>query len=396
LRRAYDDGVTAASAIAVAAAAVAVAALLASVFVLRRLQARQQMLEREIERGKDEFDRIVARELEQRTEELSRLLARSRADTLSQLAEEERRIAEERRRDVAERERHATARLSDQLVAAQRAVEQRLGDWTNDVSKLQEGLTDELKRVEARQRQLMAELESRIGQDGEGLQSQIEDQRQLIARLRGELAKSAQEVTQQAAAELEQHAAERRRALQDVAERLQARERDLREIVEREANDAAQRIQIALGDIERRQVEQMQRIISRETTRFSEAASQQFDLTMRTSREEAARRLSRELDLAVERFAREAEGVLTDRLNQVSDSASKRVEDRLAHLRSALERGHEDALRSLEERAHQVESSLRERLQEISADAESERAVLDSRLQELSRRIDEMTARTVG
>ena len=281
-------------------------------------------------------------------------------------------------------------------MAAQRNVEQRLGDWNNDVSKLQEGLTDELKRVEVRQRQLMAELESRIGQDADGLQTQIEDQRQLIARLRAELAKSAQEVTQQASAELEQHAAERRRALQDVAERLRARERDLKEIVEREATDAAQRIQIALGDIERRQVEQMQRILSRETTRFSESASQQFDVTMRTSREEAARRLSRELHLAVDRFAREAEGVLTERLNQVSDSATKRVEDRLARLQSGIERTNEDAVRLLEERAHQVESSLRDRLQEIASDAESERGVLDSRLQELARRIEELTARAMG
>src|SRR5439155_4660452 len=158
----------------------------------------------------------------------------------------------------------------------------------------------------------------------------------------------------------------------------------------------AQRIQIALGDIERRQVEQMQRIISRETTRFSEAASQQFDVTMRTSREEAARRLSRELDLAVERFAREAEGVLTERLNQVSDSAAKRVEDRLSQLRTGLERGHEEAVKSLEQRAHEVESGLRQRLQEIASDAESERAVLDSRLPVLARRVDELTVRTNG
>jgi DNA repair exonuclease SbcCD ATPase subunit len=117
---------------------------------------------------------------------------------------------------------------------------------------------------------------------------------------------------------------------------------------------------------------------------------------MRTSREEAARRLSRELDLAVERFAREAEGVLTERMNQVSDSAAKRVEDRLSRLRTGLERGHEDALRSLEERAREVESSLRERLQEIAADAEAERAILDSRLQELARRLEELTTRTGG
>jgi hypothetical protein len=240
----------------------------------------------------------------------------------------------------------------------------------------------------------MSEIESRIGQDAEGLQSQIEEQRQLIARLRTELAAAAKDVTQQAATELEQHAAERRRALQDVAERLRKRERDLQEIVEREGNDATQRIQLAFSDIERRQVEQLQRLVTRETTRYSEAASQQFDTAIRTAREEAARRLSRELDLAVERFAREAEGVLAERLNHVSDNAAKRVEDRLSRLRAGLERQRDEALRSLEDRAHQVESALRERLNEIASDAESERTILDSRIQDLSRKLDELTARS--
>jgi hypothetical protein len=373
---------------------VAVAALFGSIVVLRKVREQQHQLEREVDRGKAEFDRVVANELEQRTEELSNILVRSRADTMSLLAEEERRIAEERRRDVAERERDASARLGEQLVAVQRTVEQRLGDWNNDVAKLQEGLADELKRLEGKQRQLMSEIESRIGQDAEGLQSQIEEQRQLIARLRTELAAAAKNVTQQAATELEQHAAERRRALQDVAERLRKRERDLQEIVEREGNDATQRIQLAFSDIERRQVEQLQRLVTRETTRYSEAASQQFDTAIRTAREEAARRLSRELDLAVERFAREAEGVLAERLNHVSDTAAKRVEDRLSRLRAGLERQRDEALRSLEDRAHQVESSLRERLNEIASDAESERTILDSRLQDLSRKLDELTARS--
>jgi hypothetical protein len=179
-----------------------------------------------------------------------------------------------------------------------------------------------------------------------------------------------------------------------VAERLRKREKDLQELVEREGNDAAQRIQVGLGDVERRQVEQLQRIVTRETTRYAEAASQQFDNAIRTAREEAARRLSRELDLAVERFAREAEGVLTERLNHVSDAAAKRVEDRLSMLRSGIDRQRDDALAALEERAHQVESGLRERLHEIAVDAESDRAVLDTRLQELARKLDELTSRS--
>ena len=385
---------TVAAIVAVVAAALAVAAFAGSLVALGKTRRQQGMLDRELERNKAEFDRVVAAELAERSEQLAALLARARADTFSQLAEEERRIAEERRRDVAERERDASARLGEQLLAVQSAVEQRLGDWSNDVAKLQEGLVDELKRVETRQRQLITEIEGRIGQDADGLHSQLDEQRQVIARLRAELAQSANETMQRAATDLEQHAAERRRALQDVAERLRTRERELQEIVERESNDATQRIQAALGDIERRQVEQLQRSVSRETARYSEAAALQFDSTIRSAREEAARRLSRELDLAVERFRREAEGVLGERLNHVSDAAAQRVEERLARLRSGIERQRDDALRSLEDRAHQVESSLRERLHEIATDAESERAILEARLQDLQRKVDELSARS--
>jgi uncharacterized protein YukE len=384
---------TAATIVAVAAAAVALLALTAAILVLRNVRGHGHMLEREIARGKDAFDEVVAAEIAQRSEELGHTMARLRADALSALAEEERRIAEDRRRDVAERERDATVRLMEKLVAAQSNAEQRLTDWASDVEKLQEGLAGDLKRIEARQQQALAEIESKIGTDADRLQASVEDQRQLVARLRADLERQAQETMDQATADLEQHASERRHALHEVADRLRKRERDLQEVAEREGNDAAARIQVALGDVERRQVEQLQRVVQRETTRYSEAASQQFDTSIRSAREEAARRLSRELDLAVERFAREAEGVLTERLNHVSDAAAQRVEERLARLRANLERQRDDALNSLEERAHQVESSLRERLHEIATDAEAERAVLDARLHELARRVDELTAK---
>ncbi|HEY2776369.1 MAG TPA: hypothetical protein VGI77_00565 [Gaiellaceae bacterium] len=385
---------TAAAIVGVIAASFAGIALVACVLVLRKVKGHERLLDRTIERGRAAFDEVVTQEVERRSSELEATLARARADSISLLAEEERRIAEERRRDVTERERDATARLGQQLMQAQATVEQRLTDWQSDVEKLQQGLDVELKRIEARQRQLMADVESKIGQDAEALQADIEEQRTVIARMRGELKRTAEEVAEQANAELEQHAAERRHALHDVADRLRRRERNLQELVEREGNDAAQRIQLALGDIERRQVEQLQRTVSRETTRYAEAAALSFDGSIKTAREEAARRLSRELDLSVERFARDAESVLTDRLNALTDAASARVEERLSRLRSALEQQSDEALVSLEERAHQVESTLRDRLREIAADAESERAILDSRVHELGRRLDELATRT--
>src|SRR5437870_223344 len=215
---------TAATIIAIVAAVAALLALAACVRVLRKAQRHEQLLEREIERGKSAFEEVVANEVETRAAELERTLARARADSLSALAEEERRIAEERRRDVAERERDASAKLGEALIGVQRDVEKRLADWGSDLEKLQQGLADELTRIAQRQRQLMAELESRIGNETNGVQATLDEQRALVARLREDLERTAREVVEAASGDLEQHAAERRRALHEVAERLRRRE----------------------------------------------------------------------------------------------------------------------------------------------------------------------------
>ena len=384
---------TAATIVAVVAAAVALLALAAAILVLRKVRAHEHMLEREIDRGKDAFDEVVAAEIAQRSEELGHTMARLRADALSALTEEERRIAEDRRRDVAERERDATVRLMEQIVAAQANAEQRLTDWASDVEKLQEGLAGDLKRIEARQQQALAEIESKIGTDADRLQASVEDQRQLVARLRADLERQAQEIMDQATADLEQHASERRHALHEVADRLRKRERDLQEVVgtrgerRRRAHPGRpRRCRAPAG----RAAAAHRAHARRRATRKRRRSSSTRRFAARARKPRAG--LSRELDLAVERFAREAEGVLTERLNHVSDAAAQRVEERLARLRAGLERQRDDALNSLEERAHQVESGLRERLHEIAADAEAERAVLEARLHELARKVDELTA----
>jgi hypothetical protein len=351
--------VTAAAIVAIVAAVVAIAALVACWRILGRVRNQERLLDRELEQGRAQFDAVVAAEIEERRRELELTLSRERAESLSQLAEEERRIAAERRIDVAERERTGSEQLAGQLVAAQKAVEQRLASWTSDIEKLQEGLTEELRRLEGRQRQLITEIESRIGKEAEGLQGQLEEQRQLIARQRDELTRAAQGIVEQANAELEQHGAERRRALQEVADRLRRRESELKEIIDRESGDAALRIQSSLGDIERRQVEQLQRVVQREAQRYTEAASQTFDTTIRAAREDAARRLSRELDVAVERFVRQADGVLGERVNVITESAGKRVEERIGRTSAALERQRDEALQALETRSRNGPCSSR-------------------------------------
>jgi hypothetical protein len=385
--------VTVGAVVALAAAIVSIGAAIAALLLLRRARGNVRTLEEEVERGKAAFDEVVAREAEVRAAELERTLALTRSESLTALADEERRIAEERRHDVAEREREASAKLAEALIQAQRNVEERLAQWTSDLSQLQESLATEVARLSQRQQQQSSQIEARIESEGERLQVAFEEQRALVARLREELARSGEEVARAAAADLEQYAAERRQALNEVADRLRRREAELADQIDREQAEAMQRVGALLGDVEHRQLEQLRRVVSREATRYAEAAAQQFDMTIRAAREEAARRLGRELDLAVERFAREAEGVLAERVDHMADGAVKRVEARLSNLGGALDRQRDEALRSLEGRAHDVELELRARLEDIAGEAEAERTALAARVQELHRKLDEIAAR---
>jgi len=325
--------VTAALVVSIIAAVAACAAAAYAVIVLRRTQAASKKLDDEIERGKARFDAVVAQEAELRAEELEHSLALARSQAISALAEEERRIVEERRRDVVERERDATAKLVAALSEAQRSVEARFADWGSEVAGLQQSLTSELERIGARQQQLIGQVESRITTEAERLESTLEEHRARVAKIREELDRSIDAVSGQVANDLEAHAAERRRALHEVAERLRRREQELAEQIEREQSESSQRIGSQLQDIERRSIEQVKRVVARESQHLAEAAATQFDGTIRTAREEAAKRLGRELDLAVERFARGAESSLAERV----ESELRVFEGRLAELSRRLD-----------------------------------------------------------
>src|SRR5262249_42353457 len=157
--------------------------------------------------------------------------------------------------------------------------------------------------------------------EAERLQASLEEHRSLNAKLRQDLAKVAEEVAAAAATDLEAHGVERRKALQELADRLRLRERELQDQIDREQAEAMAGAATQLGGVGRRQLEQLRRTVWREGTGSAEAAAQQFDTTIRAAREDAARRLGRELDLAIERFAREAEGALAERLDHVADAA---------------------------------------------------------------------------
>ena len=251
----------------------------------------------------------------------------------------------------------------------------------------------QVAQLAQRQRQLISDAETRIAADAERLEAESEQQRASLVKLRDDLARAIQEAIVTGTSELDAYAAERRRVLHEVNDRMRRRERAIGEQIQREETEAVQRIHATFADVERRQVEQLERILGRTTGSYADAAAQQFSDAIRSAREDAAQRLSRELDRAVQAFAREAERVLGEQLSQVGDAGAQRLDKRLNQVAAGLERQRGEAIARFEERLAAAEQELRRRLDLLAADAEAERAVLEARLHELARRIDEAHAR---
>jgi hypothetical protein len=380
--------------IAVSAAGTTLAAVtVLGAMRLRRLVQHARRVDSELASAEQRLRNLVEKETAERAAELERTLARARADSSSLLIEQERRIADERRRSAAEQERTANTSLSEALTTAQQHMEARLRAWTEDLDRAQRVVGDQLEHLKQRQRQLIADAESRIAADAERLESESEQQRGGLMRLRDELARAIQETVSEGNNELETYAADRRRALHELNERMRRRERSLAEQIEREETDATRRIQVAFGEVERRQVEQLQRVLDRAATSFSEAAAQQFGDAIRAAREDAATRLSRELDRAVQSFTREAEKVLADRLGHVGDAGAQRLEKRLNMITGGLDRQRAEAIAVFEQRLLNEEQELRRRIEVLAADTEAERAIIEARLHELAQRIESTVAR---
>jgi hypothetical protein len=360
---------------------------------LARMRARARAVDAEIERATRQLDDVVQRGALARATELERTLARARADSLSAFAEEERRLAESRRQALGESEQRLRHGLADAFAKVEGQVERRLAAWHQDLDRAQRRLGERLEQIAERERSLIEALESRLNTDADRLKTADEEQRAALARLREELGRAVAEAAASASAELEAHATERRRALHQVAERLTARERDLMRRVEREETDASRRIQSTFSEVERRQVEQLERVLDRTSGRFVDLATHQFDGTIKASREEAARRLQRELERAVQSFAREGETLLAERMAQLGDAGAMRLEKKLAQVAAGLERQREEFVATLSRRLGEVEADFRERLAALTAEEEAERVALEARLGEIARRIEQTVAR---
>lgn len=354
--------------------------------------ARATDTEAHVATAQERLQEIVDQEAADRAEELERTLARARADSVSLLAEEERRIAEERRTAFGDRERELIASMTGALTETQAQVSQRLADWKRDLDRAADSTKERLAELAERQKLLLEDAGARLQADGERLAAESDAQREAVTRLRADLDKSLEDLLLAARTEVEGEAAERRRALHELEERMRRREKELMERIEREEVEAAQRIRSGFEDVQRRQIEQVARTVERATSAYADEATQQFAALVKSSREDAARRLARELDRAVETFAREAEVVLAERLAHVGDAGAQRLERRLADAAKSLERQRDEWMSALDGRIGELEQDVRRRLEELGSDADAERAVLDARLQELLRRIDATAA----
>jgi hypothetical protein len=359
---------------------------------LRAGIARGRRIDSELDAAEARLSQLVARETAQRAEELERTLARARADTSSRLAEEERKLGDARRSELVERERRLASELGDALALVERRVEQRLTEWSGDLDRIQQGLTSRLAELAERQRAALAEAQVRLEADTEQLKSASEGQRALIAKLRAEFERAAEEAGTAARRDVEVHESERRRALHEVSERLRQRERELRERIGAEETEAVRRIQAGFADVERRQIDQLTRIVDRTANRLSEAAVEQFSAAVKAAREDAAKRLSRELDRAVAQFAHDSQSVLAERMAQVSDAGASRIDRKLSEILGGIEQRRDEFLTDFQRRFSDAEAELRSQIRTIGADAEAERAVLEARVLDLTRRLESAVA----
>ena len=350
-----------------AAAAVAELGLVAMNRGLRRVRD----VELVAETARADLARFIETEVRERMLELERLVARERANTSHQLSEQERRLAEERRNTVERQTERARVELTQAVASVQERLERRLMAWAADLDRGQRELEAHLTTLDQRQRESVATYEARLAADGERVEAATEQQRIDLLKLREELQRLGTQFLEEGRSEIEIHAAERRRALHEVGERLRNRERSLRDQLEREEGEARSRLAAGLGDVERRHLSALDRAFDRAATRLTEYAEKQFDGQIRESREKAAERLSRELEKGIEQLARQAESEVSDRIAHVARDAADRLERRIADVTSAGEAQHElaaDRVRQLLERLDEAIAAAEDRLAEIEAD----------------------------
>ena len=332
---------------------------------------RASELERVAETAKEGLASFVHTEMRERMLELDRLLARERANASHQLSEQERRLSEERRGIVERQTERARVELTQAVSAVQERLERRLMAWAADLDRGQRELEAHLTELSERQRQAVAAYEARLEADTERVEAASEEQRLALGKLREALQRFGTEFLEEGRSEIEVHAAERRRALHEVGERIRQRERALREQIDREEVEARTRLASGLADAEKRHLAALERAFDRAATRLSEFAEKQFDAQIRESREKAAERLSRELERGIEQFARQAEQDVANRIDEVARQTADRLQKRITEAARTGEAQHElaaERVRQLTQRLEETILAAEERIATLEDD----------------------------
>ncbi len=318
-----------------------------------------------IEQAKAGLAAYLDEEEEQRRAELSHTLARERAEASHILTEQERRFAVERREVLAQQLEEAKELLAGEILREQRKLEERVRAWVDDLDRGQRSREAQFAQLAQRQTVALAAYDARLTADAEALETFTSEQRVQLAKLREDLERMARDIALETETEIEAHAAERRRALHEVSERLRVRERAMRDQIEREETEAMQRLMAALADAERRQVESLERSLDRATTRIVEEAERRFDEQIRKARDRSAERLNRELDKAMETFAVRAEKDVAERIAESSRTTVERLQRQVQDLARAAETQQEIAterVRLITERLNEALSNAESRM----------------------------------
>jgi hypothetical protein len=350
-----------------AAAAVAELGLLALARGLKRIGEVETLAES----AREDLARFVETEMRDHGLELERMLARERANTSHQLSEQERRLAEERRDAVERQAERARIELTQAVSAVQERLERRLMAWAADLDRGQRELEASLTQIGQRQREAVTAYEARLAADAERVEAASEEQRVALLKLREALQRLGTEFLEEGRSEIEIHAAERRRALHEVGERIRTRERSLREQIDREEVEARNRMAAGLADAERRHLANLERAFDRAATRLSEYSEKQFDAQIKQSREKAAERLSRELEKGIEQFARQAEKEVSDQIAELARQTAERLQQHITEVARSGEAQHElaaDRVRQLLERLDDAISAAEDRVAMIETD----------------------------
>ena len=350
---------------------------------LDRVRAVEQAGERALERLQGTIDEHAVR----RAKELEHLLARERAETLHLIAEQERALREERRAEAREQADLAQTGLMQEVADTQERLERRLSAWSTDLERAQQHLKARLEELIRKQAEALQAHEARLA-DHAAEVAELEDvQRQAIGRLSGELERALAQALEETHAEIETHAAERRRALHEVSERLRARERSMREQIQREESEVRTQLAQQLEEVERRQLEQLERSVDRSVVRLGEEADRRFDVQLRDSRERTADRLGRELELQMETFTRAAEQEVAARITDATQVAAAKLQRQLDDVVRAAEGQTAISNERIRELATRLERSLEAANQRLAAFEANVELELAAKLAEIERAV---------